>query len=275
MALALTAPVAGAPRRGTLHRAALSPLGPSDMRRHSQAAKILDEVARVVGTVHRKRGWSPDAALQHRQRGLAFRLALGLSQLNIDDQPVPVLGQRKTHPTDLGFLPRALEVELRLGLGGRPVRLAAAPRLARDLFHQHPRHIGFQEPLAVLRERRRLERLVLDPSTSAGQHVEVQEPLEEDRATHLVAELALRANCAVCHKETRLGQVLGRERGPSTGRLELIEYGRPPRQQGVDKGRVPPQRVVLGQEPVWRQPQYQRRLSLCLAAHCGVPSNIW
>ncbi len=135
------------------------------------------------------------------------------SQLDIDDQAVPVLGQHMAQVAELCALLLAFAVEPRLRVGGRLVRLAAAAlalevaglvavaalgralvartvalvrgpgleqravdrevigreqaattRFAHDLLQQDLGDIGFQEPLPVLCERRRMEWLVLGPA---------------------------------------------------------------------------------------------------------------
>ena len=97
-------------------------------------AQDPDEIARVVATVGAQRGRSADpassagqaVALQHRQGVLAFGIAIGLGQLDIDHQAMTILGQRMAELAELRALLFAFAVEPRLGTGGRGVRLATA-----------------------------------------------------------------------------------------------------------------------------------------------------
>ena len=102
------------------------------MRRHAQTAQVPDEVARVVGAVGAKRGSPPNAALQHRQGRHALGVAVSLGQLDVDDQPVAVLGQQMAQVAEPGLLLGTLALEPRLGVGARLVRLAA-PALALEV----------------------------------------------------------------------------------------------------------------------------------------------
>ena len=126
LAPALTLAVAGMPGRVAVVRAASTALGLSHMGRHPQTAHIRDEVARVVGQVRAERGWPADAALQHRQGRVSFGVAAGLGQLDINDQPVAVLGQQMAQVAEPRLLLGTLAVEPRLGIGARLVRLTAA-----------------------------------------------------------------------------------------------------------------------------------------------------
>ena len=69
------------------------------MRGHTERARIPDEVGRVIGAVGAQRGRPADpassagqaAALQHLQRRLAFGVAVGLGQFDVNHQTVPIL----------------------------------------------------------------------------------------------------------------------------------------------------------------------------------------
>ena len=96
------------------------------MGRHTQAAQVPDEVACVTGPFRAQSGRPPDAALEHPQGGLPFGVAACLGQLDIDYQPVTVLGQQTTQVAEPGILLLALAVEPRLQICGRGVRIATA-----------------------------------------------------------------------------------------------------------------------------------------------------
>ena len=96
------------------------------VRGHAQAARIPDEVARVIGAVRAHGLRSADAALQLLKRRSLPGPDVGLGQLDVDDQTVPVLGQRVTEVAELRALLLALALEPRLGIGGRDVRLTSA-----------------------------------------------------------------------------------------------------------------------------------------------------
>ena len=96
------------------------------MGRHSQRAKVPDKVARVVGPVGADRGWPADAAFEHRHGRLAFGVAVGLGQLDVDYQTVPILAQYVAQLSEPRLLLFALAVELRLGIRGRGMRVATA-----------------------------------------------------------------------------------------------------------------------------------------------------
>ena len=93
---------------------------------HAQGPHPPDEVAPVVAAVRAHGRRSADAALQHLKRRCPLGPPVGLGQLDIDDQTVPVLGQHLTEVAELRALLLALAVEPRLWIGGRDVRLAAA-----------------------------------------------------------------------------------------------------------------------------------------------------
>ena len=111
-----------------------------------------------------------------------------------------------------------------------------------------------------------MERPVLD--------VEVQKPLEQQVVAQLLSELALRANLVEGHQETRLEQVLERDRGSPRARKDPIEERGHAPQRLVGQGFDPLQRVVRRDEGIRRQPQHHRRLPLTLTAHCRPLSSI-
>ena len=114
------------PGRATVDRAAPALFVLGHMRRHAQTAQVPDEVARGVGAVGAQRGRSPDTAFEHRQGGVAFGVATGLGQLDIDHQAVTVLGQHMAQVAEPGRLLLTFAVEPRLGIGRRLMRVAAA-----------------------------------------------------------------------------------------------------------------------------------------------------
>ena len=57
---------------------------------------------------------------------IALGVAVGFGQTGVDHQAVAVLHQGVTHEAELGFLARALAVELGLRVGRRSVRLVRA-----------------------------------------------------------------------------------------------------------------------------------------------------
>ena len=93
------------------------------VRGHAQGPRPPDEVARVIGAVRALGRRPADAALQHLQRGLTLGPAIGLGQLHVDDQAVPVLGQHVTQVAELRALLLGLALDPCLGIGRRNVRL--------------------------------------------------------------------------------------------------------------------------------------------------------
>lgn len=96
------------------------------MRRHSQHLQVPDEVALVVGSVGAHCRRPSDAAFEHRHRGVLFGVAVGLGQLDSDDQAVAVLAQQMTEEAELRLLLLAPAIEPRLRDGRQLVRLPTA-----------------------------------------------------------------------------------------------------------------------------------------------------
>lgn len=90
----------------------------------------LGRVIALVGTYHGAR--LAHTAINHPDRRLPFRATCGLRALDIDDQPVAVLGERVRHVAQLRFRKLALLVQPRLQVGRALVGRVAA-RLALEV----------------------------------------------------------------------------------------------------------------------------------------------
>src|SRR5262245_4553407 len=95
LALPLADLIAAMPRRALVDRTAAAPLHVlRHVRRHVQMPALADEVPGVVRLVssYGDAMWAGNL-LQQDQRRVALRRAVGLKQLCVHDQSVPVLGQ--------------------------------------------------------------------------------------------------------------------------------------------------------------------------------------
>ena len=112
------------------------------------------------------------------------------------------------------------------------------PRLGHHLSEEGARHIVREQPLAVLRERGGIERLIAD--------VEVEEPLEEQVVAQPLTELALTANRVQRNQQARLEQMFRRDRGAAALGVHLVEQRRESHQCRFDDRLDATDRVVIG-----------------------------
>src|SRR3954467_12686014 len=98
-------------------------------------------------------------------------------------------------------------------------------RASQDRAEEAMRYVALQQPVAVLGEYRHVPNRRLDR--------QADEPTEEDVVGQLLHQLPLRADREERLKQQGPQQLLGRDRGPSGQRVELIEVGRQTRQRRV------------------------------------------
>src|ERR1043166_6074071 len=97
-----------------------------DMRDAAARATAGHEAGGVIVLVAADRAAGAGIVLDHVERSLALRRAVGLGQARIDDEPVEVLRHQMAHVTELGLLAGAFAKEPGIGISGRGMRVVLA-----------------------------------------------------------------------------------------------------------------------------------------------------
>src|SRR6266404_3706787 len=148
--LALTYRVPGMPSRAAVHvRAAMRSNVLRDMGRHAALAELVDERCPIVRLVP---GHGCDRHpgrllhIDHRERRLRFGGPCRLGHAHIDDETVPIFGQRMSREDQLRLFAGPFAHQPRLGVGRGRMRLVA-PLLAVKVDGRVPAIVG-RRPVA-------------------------------------------------------------------------------------------------------------------------------
>src|SRR5579864_6742582 len=130
--LSLADSIAGVARGTCVNGApASAPIILRHVRCYSQMATFGHEIRSVISLVPAHGHWLRTRnLLQHNQRRVALRCAIGLEYFCVHDQSVSVLHQQIPAVTQLGLLPRALACQLGIGIGLRGMRLIGSAGLS-------------------------------------------------------------------------------------------------------------------------------------------------
>ena len=137
--------------------------------------------------------------------------------------------------------------------------VAAQLRLAHDRGEELVRDLVVQQALAVLGERGRVERRLID--------AHVQEPLEQQVVVEPFAERPLRADRVHRHQHRRLQQRLRRHAAPATGRVHLLEHRVELGEHGVDHDTDPADRMIRRDQVLGAQRGQHRQLRIRAPTH--------
>ena len=147
------------------------------------------------------------------------------------------------------------EVVVRQQPAAAGLRAHRKEELTRDVVRKQAR--------PVLRERRRIERLVAD--------VQVQEPFEQQVVLQPLAELPLAAHREQRDQQAGLEQVLRWDRRPPDGRVHRPKDRRKLTQHPVYDRLDTADGMVLRHQLVWREGRKDDRLLRAVAAHGAPP----
>src|SRR2546426_12047989 len=143
--LALTYRVPGMPGRAPVYvRAAMRGNVLRDMGRHAALAELVDErcpIVRLVPGHRRDRHPGRLLHIDHRERRLRFGGPRRLGHAHIDDETVPIFGQRMSREDQLRLFAGPFAHEPRLG-GGRGRMRLVAPLLAVKVDGRVPAIVG-------------------------------------------------------------------------------------------------------------------------------------
>ena len=140
--------------------------------------------------------------------------------------------------------------------------VAAQLRLAHHSGEELVRDLVLQQALAVLGERGRVERRLID--------AHVQEPLEQQVVVEPFAERPLGADRVHRHQHRRLQQRLGRHAAPTTSRVHLVEDRIELGEHGVDHDTDPADRMIRRDQVLGAQRGQHRQLRIGAPTHAHI-----